>query len=57
LRAAVRFANAAASLKCARHGGRAGIPTRSEIAAAVAGPDEAHPAYWAPFIVAGEGRR
>lgn len=29
---AVRFANAAASIKCARHGGRAGIPTREEIA-------------------------
>jgi sulfofructose kinase len=33
LRDAVRFANAAASLKCARLGGRAGIPARSEIAA------------------------
>jgi sulfofructose kinase len=32
LRSAVRFANAAASLKCSRLGGRAGIPSRSEIA-------------------------
>jgi sulfofructose kinase len=31
MRAAVRFANAAASLKCARRGGRAGIPSRAEI--------------------------
>ena len=31
-RNAVRFANAAASIKCSRLGGRAGIPTRSEIA-------------------------
>jgi sulfofructose kinase len=31
-RDAVRFANAAASLKCSRLGGRAGIPSRSEIA-------------------------
>ncbi len=30
-RAAVRFANAAASIKCSRFGGRAGIPSRSEI--------------------------
>lgn len=30
-RSAVRFANAAASLKCSRLGGRAGIPSRSEI--------------------------
>lgn len=31
--AAVRFANAAASIKCSRLGGRAAIPTRSEVAA------------------------
>jgi sulfofructose kinase len=31
-RNAVRFANAAASIKCSRLGGRAGIPSRSEIA-------------------------
>ncbi len=31
-RSAVRFANAAASIKCSRLGGRAGIPSRSEIA-------------------------
>ncbi len=30
-RAAVRFANAAASIKCSRLGGRAGIPDKSEI--------------------------
>jgi sulfofructose kinase len=32
--AAVRFANAAASIKCSRFGGRSAIPTRSELAAA-----------------------
>ncbi len=32
-RAAVRFANAAASIKCSRPGGRSAIPTRSEVAA------------------------
>jgi sulfofructose kinase len=32
-RQAVRFANAAASLKCSRGGGRSAIPTRSEVAA------------------------
>ncbi len=31
-RSAVRFANAAASIKCSRLGGRAGIPSRAEIA-------------------------
>ena len=32
-RTAVRFANAAASIKCSRLGGRSAIPTRSEVAA------------------------
>ncbi len=32
-RTAVRFANAAASIKCSRFGGRSAIPTRSELAA------------------------
>ena len=32
-RKAVRFANAAASIKCSRFGGRSAIPTRSEVAA------------------------
>jgi sulfofructose kinase len=27
----VRFASAAAALKCARPGGRAGVPTRAEV--------------------------
>ena len=38
LRDAVRFANAAASIKCSRLGGRAGIPSRSEIAVLLATP-------------------
>jgi sulfofructose kinase len=32
-RKAVRFANAAASIKCSRLGGRSAIPTRSEVSA------------------------
>ncbi len=35
-RKAVRFANAAASIKCSRPGGRAGIPARSEVEALTA---------------------
>ena len=35
-RAAVRFASAAAAIKCTRFGGRAGIPTRSEVDAFLA---------------------
>ena len=34
-RNAVRFANAAASMKCSRDGGRSAIPTRSEVAASL----------------------
>ena len=34
---AIMFANAVASLKCTRFGGRAGIPTREEVAAFMAG--------------------
>ena len=32
---AVHFANAAAAIKCSRSGGRAGIPSRDEIAALI----------------------
>ena len=31
IRSAGRFANAASALKCTRPGGRAGIPTRTEV--------------------------
>ena len=37
-RRAVRFANAAASIKCSRDGGRSAIPTLSEVAAFLEGP-------------------
>lgn len=36
---AARFANAAAALKCQRHGGRRGTPTREEVEAALAALD------------------
>jgi sulfofructose kinase len=38
IRDAARFANAAAALKCTRSGGRAGIPSRSEVSAFLASP-------------------
>lgn len=40
---AMRFASAVAALKCTRHGGRAGIPTRTDVAAFIA-RNESNPA-------------
>jgi len=38
--------------------GRAGAMRRSMLALIDKGePQEAHPAYWAPFVVVGEGAR
>jgi sulfofructose kinase len=38
--AAARFANAAAAIKCQRHGGRTAAPTRSEVEAVMASSRE-----------------